>query len=222
MVSSFTIALILGLSVVRAHLDINYPLVQYDTDEVIQETGAFCGGGIREESGAWGIGGLNPYVSLSGDPGQKLTVKLSLKENPTSLRDFKYTLVKGAQISESGNFCVDVRIPNADKITPGTFGTLYAEAKESDGHIISACAGVVLVNNLYNRNETAYVGDEPVVIDGHTLTQYEFFCSNSTKLPARDSRFCDCHCHGDEAHCSGACTDEQEEEAQQECEASSG
>lgn len=209
------VPLVVFAAVALCHVDINWPLTQFDGTEEQQETGALCGGAQRGTSYAWGIGGSNPFVSLSGDPGQNITVRLSTRENITSINDFNITLIENAVFPESGNYCQNVRIPGANSIAPGTFGTLIAQAS-GDGESVSACSAVVLINDLKDRDLPAMLGEEPVTLNGRNITMYEFYCSNST-IPAREETACDCHCHGVEEHCSASCSKERVEEARKEC-----
>ncbi|KAM0753684.1 hypothetical protein T439DRAFT_322573 [Meredithblackwellia eburnea MCA 4105] len=197
---SATLALSFVAQVALGHVDINYPLGAWNGTEEQQETGAICGGAARAAAYSWGT--QQPFVSLSGDPGQSVRVLLSTTNSTStntsisSAESFPIVLAGNATFSSSGNLCLPVNIPGT--YVTGSRATLFVEASGGEhNEAVSACAELVLVPTNVN-NLTV------VASDGHDsgVTYYNYYCSNST-IAALDT--CTCHCHETHAHCSSSC-----------------
>ncbi|GAA5916752.1 hypothetical protein JCM6882_003046 [Rhodosporidiobolus microsporus] len=202
-------------STALAHLDINYPTSSWSFTEEQQEEGGVCGGGSRVSAVAWGT--QNGFVSLSGDEGHSVRVRLassnSTSENVTvsDASSFNINLLEGATFSSSGNLCLPLTLPTG--FVTGSRATLYVEAT-GEGETVSSCAEVVLVPA--DSGASVAIEHGAAVINpstGGNYTVSEFYCSNST-IPARE---CSCHCHDSSAHCDDNCSADRLTQANEEC-----
>ncbi|KIW99535.1 uncharacterized protein Z518_11274 [Rhinocladiella mackenziei CBS 650.93] len=199
--------------IVVAHININYPLGQWNFTEEEQEEGAFCGGGTSGSASAWLA--QDPFISLSGDAGETVTVRFIYSNyNPNGTEvfegsidnpvDFNTTLVENVTIPDSGNLCVDTTLP---ELAIGAVGVLYIAAVDPQtGSNVSSCATIEYIPETL----------EGQLVPETNLTYREFYCSNSTDLPVAETS-CDCHCHDAEPHCTGVCSDEEIEAARDQC-----
>lgn len=209
---------------------------QWDINETQQETGNFCGGGVSRNASAWLAD--DPFVSLSGDAGESVTIRFVYSNtNPNgatqfessidSLEDFNVTLVANATIPDSGNLCVDTTLP---PLVVGAIGIIYVAALNPEtGANVSSCATIEYIPESV----------EGQIVQGTNTTYRNFYCSNSTDLPVTESS-CDCHCHDADGelpsfktskikypstllnlafteHCTGECSDEEIEVARDQC-----
>jgi len=230
--------IVLGLcaATALAHININYPLGQWGFTESQQEVGSFCGGGVSGGANAWLA--IDPFISLSGDAGESVTIRFVYSNtNPNgstrfessidSLNDFNVTLVANTTIPDSGNLCVDTTLP---PLVVGAVGVIYVAAvNPGTGANVSSCATIEYIPESV----------EGQIVQGTNLTYRNFYCSNSTDLPAAEST-CDCHCHDADGkltichyiqnhsvlhlanltlpdHCTGECSDEEIEAARDQC-----
>lgn len=165
---------------------------QWDFAESQQENGSFCGGGVSGSASAWLAD--DPFISLSGDAGESVTVRFvysntnangstQFESSIGSLEDFNVTLVANATIPDSGNLCVDITLP---PLVVGAIGIIYVAAVNPDtGANVSSCATIEYIPESL----------EGQTVQGTNTTYRNFYCSNSTDLPVTESA-CDCHCHG--------------------------
>ncbi|GAA5824443.1 hypothetical protein JCM11251_000423 [Rhodosporidiobolus azoricus] len=204
-----------------AHIDLNYPTSQWSFTEEQQEQGGVCGGGSRVTAVAWG--NQNAFVSLSGDAGNTVRVRLassnSTTENVTvtDASSFNINLSEGATVPESGNLCLPINLPNSNVFVVGSKATLYVEAT-GEGETVSSCAEVVLVPADSGTSVAIEHGAAVSNPSGGNYTVRDFYCSNST-IPARE---CSCHCHGDHAHCDESCSSDRLTQANEQCTATEG
>ncbi|KAK5058858.1 hypothetical protein LTR84_011122 [Exophiala bonariae] len=132
-----------------AHININYPLGQWDFTEAQQENGSFCGGGVSTEPSPWLA--QNPFISLSGDAGEFVAIRFAYSNSNTNgsdqfvstindAGDFNTTLVANATIPDSGNLCVNATLP---PLAIGGIGIIYVAAINPEtGANGSSCATI--------------------------------------------------------------------------------
>lgn len=164
---------------------------QWDFTESQQENGSLCGGGLSGGASAWLA--QTPFISLSGDAGESVTIRFAYSNsNPNgsnqfessidSPEDFNITLVANATIPNSGNLCVDTTLP---LLEIGAIGVIYVAAVNPEtGANVSSCATIEYIPESV----------EGQIVPDTNITYRDFYCSNSTDLPAAESS-CDCHCH---------------------------
>jgi hypothetical protein len=164
---------------------------QWDFTESQQESGSLCGGGLSGTPSAWLA--QNPFISLSGDAGESVTIRFVYSNSSTngsnqfessieSPEEFNITLVANATIPDSGNLCVDTTLP---PLEIGAIGVIYVAAVSPEtGANISSCATIEYIPESV----------EGQIVPDTNITYRGFYCSNSTDLPVAESS-CDCHCH---------------------------
>lgn len=177
--------------------DAKIPQGQWDFTETEQESGGFCGGGSSTTPSPWLA--QNPFISLSGDAGESVTVRFAYSNSNTngsgqfldsidSLQGFNTTLIVNATLPDSGNLCVDTTLPPLDL---GAIGVIYVAALNPEtGTNVSSCATIEYIPESL----------EGQIVPDTNITYRAFYCSNSTDLPVAESS-CDCHCHDADGAC---------------------
>ncbi|KAK7047151.1 hypothetical protein VNI00_006816 [Paramarasmius palmivorus] len=223
------------VSAVVAHVDINWPRGQWTFTEEQQEQGGVCGGGQTDT--AWAYNTVDPFISISGDSKELVTVKL-VTANSTDASSlpqindanvFNVTLAENVEISDSGNLCFDVSLPS---FAPGVQGIIYVAATDPEsGRNVSTCASVVFVPSSLDGEPVNL--PTPTTPTGNTIarTAQRFLRDQAATATAMaitlSSEHCDAGCSDAEVeaaakecaakHCSETCSEAEVEAAASQC-----